>query len=134
VLTVDLYRTGGYASPRTAWDAAANRLLATESLREKNCPRATLLSLCQEGWIVGIPAGNYTRARENREHALEAVRQLVFDRTLAARGPEYFWDLVLAGADTVYNDQMHVVLRLWDRELIAVDRVLQGQQQVQEAE
>jgi uncharacterized protein DUF6979 len=127
VLAVELCQTGECASPREAWDAAACRLLATDSLRQKNCPRATFLSLCQEGWILGIGAGNYTRARENRLHATEAVRKLVLNPGLAARGPKYLWELVVGGADTEYNDQMHVILALWDRGLIAASHVLQPQ-------
>ena len=123
VLAIQLYRSGQYTSPRAAWDEAANRLLATDSLREKTCPRATFLSLCQEGLIAGIRAGHYTRARENREHAVEAVRRLALDPTLAKSGPDHLWDLVLGGTETEYNDQMHVILTLWNRGLIAKDRM-----------
>jgi len=122
VRAVELYRTKGNISPLAAWDAAGHELLATKSLREKNCPRATYLSLCQEGLIVGVPKGQYTRARENREYAIEAVRHLVLDPGLVARGPIHLWQLVTGGAEIEYNDEMHVVLTLWNRGLITVDR------------
>jgi len=48
VRATELFTVGECLTPRTAWDAAAEQILATASLREKNCPRATYLSLCQE--------------------------------------------------------------------------------------
>jgi len=118
VLAASLYRGGEYATPRAAWDAAAARLLATASLRLKNCPRATFLSLCQAGMIRGIRAGRYTRAKENREHALYAVELLAERPSLSSSEPDHLWSMVIDGADTAHNDQMHVVLSLWNRGLI----------------
>lgn len=125
VLATELFQNRKYSSPRAAWDAAADQLLATPSLREKNCPRTTFLSLCQDGLVVGIPMGNYTRAKENKEYAIEAVRQLVRKPVLADLSPDDLWQIVIGGREVVPNSQMHVVLTLWKRSLIAQDRVSQ---------
>src|SRR5207244_1913959 len=68
-----------------------------------------------------VPAGSYTRARENRAYAMEGVRRLILDPGLAARGPIHLWQLVTGDAKIRYNDEMHVVLALWKRGLIAID-------------
>lgn len=120
ILATKLYRDGGYASPRVAWHEAAHRLLQTRSLREKNCPRATFLSICQEGWIPGIPPGEYTQSKENRAYALAAVHRLEADPSLADARPEDLWRLVLGRGQKQYNQQMDVVQALWRGGLIHV--------------
>jgi hypothetical protein len=120
VQAVELYRTEGHLSPRAAWDEAGSELLGTASLREKGCPRATFLSLCQAGLVTDVPAGEYTRAQENRDHALEAVRRLSIDPGLAEQSPGDLWKLI-AGGGPRYNQQMHVVLALWKAGLIQTD-------------
>jgi hypothetical protein len=125
VRAADRFQSEGYLSPRAAWDDAAGELLSTVSLREKGCPRATFLSLCQAGLVIGIPPGDYTRAQENRDHALEAVGRLAQDPTLAKETPLFLWRLVTGGGGPKYNQQMDVVLALWRRGLIATDRTAQ---------
>lgn len=121
VLAAQLYQSGGYSSPRMAWHEAADRLLRTRSLREKGCPRATFLSLCQSGMISGIPTGAYTKSQENHEHALAAVRRLSIDPALANSNPEHLWRLVLDGIEKKHNHQMNVVQALWRAGLIKAD-------------
>lgn len=121
VLAAQLFRTGEHASPRTAWDEAADQLLPTASLREKSCPRATFLGLCQEGWIRGVPVGEYTKSRENREYARAAVRRIVGDPALADTDPEYLWGVILDGGEKRHNHQMDVVQALWRNQLITTE-------------
>ena len=121
VRAVELYVREGHLSPRTAWDQAAAELLRTTSMREKGCPRATFLSLCQEGLVPGIPPGSYTTAHENRDHAIEAVRRLSADETLGAEGPRRLWKLI--AGEKCHNEQMDVVLALWKHGLVQLDVV-----------
>lgn len=126
VRAVELYRAGRHVSPREAWEAAANELIASSSSRDKGCPRSTFLTLCGQGLVVGVPPGTYFAPR-NGEHAMEAVRRLSEDRTLAKRRPGQLWTAVLGGFRKRYNGQMDVVLGLWEAGLIELDRVQQPQ-------
>jgi hypothetical protein len=126
LVAADLSQPGRCGTPRAAWDQAAGEILATKSLKEKNCPRATYLSLCQMGWIRGVPEGRYTRARENLAHVVAAVRLLVLNPDLAALEPRQLWKNVVSDHETAYNDQMDVVLALWRQKRIDVDRVRQS--------
>lgn len=119
VRAVELYGSEGHLSPRTAWGQAAAETQRTRSMREKPCPLSTFLGLCNEGIVKGIPPGRYITAPKNRDHAIQAVRLLSLDPTLARLSPRQLWKLV-AGEKT-YNGQTEVVLGLWRRELIQLD-------------
>ena len=118
ILAVELLRTDSSLTPRAAWDKAAEHHLETVALIEKNCPKSTFLSLCQEGFVVGVPAGDYTDARENFGHAMEAVKQLRLEPGLAKRDAAELWQLVLGADKKAHNSQMHVVLALWNNHYI----------------
>lgn len=69
--------------------------------------------------MVGIPAGCYTRSRDNKGYALTAVECLNVDPRLSDVGPDVLWKKVMAGKEKAHNSQMDVVLTLWNRGLIA---------------
>ena len=48
--------------PLSAWQSALANYFPSESESwKKGCPRNTFLGLCEEGRIVGVPKGNYTK-------------------------------------------------------------------------
>jgi hypothetical protein len=68
--------------------------------------------------VAGIPAGTYTRSRDNKQYALRAVELLVAEPSLADAEPKILWDRVMDGEPKAYNSQMDVVLALWHSGLI----------------
>ncbi len=115
---------GGSVNPPDAWDAATVAIFPTsESLQEKSCPRGAYLGLCEEGLVAGIPAGTYTRSRDNKGYAIRAVELLAADPALAEAGPKALWTRVMDGDNKVYNSQMDVVLALWKHSLITPNGV-----------
>ena len=114
---VKLFLSGRIMTPLEAWEEATIKIfgLGTSS-QLKGCPRDVFLSLCAEGFIKGIPPGNYTRSEKNKEYAIRALEvlkenpELSFDqRTL--------WRAV-AGVDKSHNQQMDIVTSLWNNRLI----------------
>ena len=67
-------------SPRKAWASAT-----AEIDYDKGCPKDAFLGLCEAGLVKGVPKGNYTRSRKNKEYAIKAVRILEGYPALAAR-------------------------------------------------
>jgi hypothetical protein len=118
---VKRFRTGSCPSICEGWnESVAEVYFDSESSQGKNCPRTAFLGLCEEGLICGVPAGSYI-GRENspnKSHALDAVRLLSEQPSLADSAPAALWDLVLDGRTKRHNQQMHVVLDLWNNGLI----------------
>ena len=106
-------------SPRVAWQNAVISVFPnSKSQQEKGCPRGAFLGLCEEGRIVGIPTGSYTRSRDNKKYALRAIEFLTQDPSLA-NDITALWKRIMNGHRKVHNSQMDVVVALWRRGLIS---------------
>lgn len=105
-------------APRDAWSLAVAQEFEKESLRNKDCPRATFLALCQAGKVKAAPSGDYTRSQKNAAYALDAVELLGADRTLS-NTPKALWKAVTNGREVRHNSQMDVVTALWNNNLIS---------------
>ena len=89
------------------------------TLREKACPRATFLGLCQSGKVCSVPAGKYTKSLANTSYALKAVETLSEDSSLS-KEPEKLWEAVIGNEEKRHNSQMDVVTALWINQLISL--------------
>jgi hypothetical protein len=118
LLAVNLVTCGKRASPDSAWTTAVQTVFPQSlSLQAKGCPKGAFLGLCEDGLVKGIRSGDYTRSKKNKGYAIEACRLLRKDPGLAA-SPERLWALVLQGSWKVHNQQMDVVLALWNADLV----------------
>ena len=110
----------GGLQPSEAWEEATRTIFPhSQSLQDKGCPRGAFLGLCEDGRVAGVPAGTYTRSRDNKGYALRAVELLAAEPGLADAGPKALWERVMDGQPKAYNSQMDVVLALWQRGLLA---------------
>jgi hypothetical protein len=113
-----LCRDEAAIGPAEAWQIIVAKLFPdSPSSREKCCPRDAFLALCEEGHVIGVERGNYTRSRKNRKYALDALKALQHDPTLTA---ESLWTLILGGEAKRHNSQMDVVLSLQQSNLLRV--------------
>jgi hypothetical protein len=104
-------------NPITRWESAMERLYPTSSAaRKKGCPRAAFLGLCEEGLVKGIPAGHYTKSKDNKAYAVLAARLLTEGTQHWSRSA--LWQAVTKDAVMQENGQMDVVLALWNNGLI----------------
>lgn len=98
------------------WSNSAKEIFNTKSSQVKSCPKNTFLGLCEEGFVKGIPKGNYTKSVKNKEYALKAV-SILKANPKASYIPKQLWDKLELG-DKRHNSQMDVVLALWENDLI----------------
>jgi hypothetical protein len=114
VRAVILFRNREARTPREAWRKATAEVFRTTP---KNCPECSFLGLCEEGLVKGIPPGDYTLSRKNKEYAIRAVQILVDDPVLADHRTR-LWDEVVQGEWKKENEQMDVVISLWREGLL----------------
>jgi len=115
-LAVELLISNEVSNPIEAWTIAAERMFPNSlSSRDKACPKSSFLSLCEDGYIVNVEKGNYTRSKKNKEYALKAISLLKSNSSLSEKE---LWSLVIGTADKQYNSQMDVVKILWDKNYI----------------
>lgn len=113
-------------SPSDAWDNAINQLQCAA----KSCPKSTFLSLCEDGWIIDVDRGNYTRSTDNKEYAIEAISLLKSKQISESQlTPKYLWCRLASNikANNIrisYNQQMHVLLALKAAGLILADNTV----------
>ncbi|CCK75789.1 conserved hypothetical protein [Oleispira antarctica RB-8] len=105
---VELVKNGNLDSPVDAWlDASFIYYPTSKSSREKGCPKSSFLGLCEEGRVVGIKSGAYTKSKLNKLYALKAISLLSSNGNLTEKE---LWAKI---SDKKYNQQMHVVLALY---------------------
>jgi len=120
LLALVLLRRAPSSSPRDAWRAAAARIFPDKpASREKGCPKAAFLGLCEDGLVVGVRSQPCGAGTMNKSYAIESVRLLLREPSLAGDGPGKLWRRVMRGRKKQPNGQMDVVLALWERSLIA---------------
>jgi hypothetical protein len=119
VAATKLLVKGDKQSPVDAWSKAVNRIFPdSESSRNKGCPRATYLGLCEEGLVKGVPASNYNKQGENKNkrYGINAVLLLRANPNLT-NDKSLLWEMVPDTPKT-HNEQMDVVCALWEANLI----------------
>lgn len=111
------------SSPPDAWRMVMKAIFPSQQASQsKGCPRGTYLGLCEAGIVKGVRPGNYSRARLNKQYALEAVRILSANPALKSE-PAELWALVMNGQEKVENSQMDVVIGLWEQGLVNVRKI-----------
>jgi len=119
---VRLFTNGIAKNPRDAWEKATAQIFGKgTSSQKKPCPRNAFLGLCEDGLVKDIPSGQYTRSQKNKKYALNAVKTLKQNPELS-RDKHSLWNAVLAGKQKTHNNQMDVVIALWNEELIIPDQ------------
>ncbi|OQX57530.1 MAG: hypothetical protein B5M52_07215 [Helicobacteraceae bacterium 4484_230] len=104
--------------PVEAWRLAALKVFPnSESSRKKGCPKSTFLGLCENGYIVNVAAGSYTRSEKNKEYAVKAL-DLLADNSELALDKNKLWKKVMNGVEKKQNGQMDVVTALWNNGMI----------------
>ncbi len=124
VQAVGLLRDG-YKSADQAWRTIAGKVFAgAPKARDKVCPREAFLGLCAAGLIRGVSPGTCSGSSDspNRSYSVTAVRLLSASPELVRGTKIGLWRLVMTelglNTDKKPNEQMGVVLALWERDLI----------------
>lgn len=105
-------------NPVIAWGTALAKYCQVNSESwKKSCPRGTFLGLCEEGRIIDIPAGNYTESIKNKNYGLRAL-ELLKRNPFLANNKSLLWSKVLEPELIAPNDQMDIVVALWNEGLL----------------
>lgn len=115
--TVKLINNGLFDNPKDAWINAVKKLFPnSKSMQVKSCPKDAFLGLCEEGLIKGIKKGFYTNSKLNKGYVINAIKILKNEPQIVKHKMK-LWSMV-AGSKA-YNQQMDVVIALWNAELIS---------------
>ncbi|MGI9250321.1 MAG: DUF6979 family protein [Pseudohongiellaceae bacterium] len=98
--------------PINAWCLAAEQVFYTKSSRDKGCPKCAFLGLASAGLIRGVPSGEYTKSKDNKRYALQAV-SLLKENPKLANDIKCLWECVMQGEKKTHDGQMNVVCALW---------------------
>jgi hypothetical protein len=110
-------RGSGSASPVAQWQRAVEKLYPTSAVaQDKNAPRGAFLGLCEVGLVKGVPAGDYSAAREHKAYAVQAVALLA--SSIEKLSISALWRAVANDPAKLHNNQMDIVLALWNNGLI----------------
>lgn len=97
---------------KAEWCKAIKELQAYD----EGCPRCAFIGLCEEGMVKGIEPGNYglREPNKNKIYAIAAAKLV-----LSGHEPDHraIWQKV-TGADIRAHDQVHIVLALYDNDLL----------------
>lgn len=116
VIATDIMRKMKTNDPLQAWELAVTQVFPDSlSSRSKSCPKNAFLGLCEDGYIIDVGQGEYTRSEKNKHYAIKALSLLNENPML---NEKELWELVIDGADKKHNSQMDVVKTLWDNKLI----------------
>lgn len=123
IKAVKLFVNKKSKSPLEAWKEAAIEKTTSQSSQKKSCPKNAFLGLCEVGKIKKISGESDTATTPavNKNYAIKAVEILRNDSTLCTKETE-LWKKVMKelGKKTSksQNNQMDVVIALWDKGLI----------------
>lgn len=118
---VELIKIGKATDPRDAWKIATSQLFgAGTSMQRKGCPKGAFLGLCEEGFVKAIPSGHYIRSKKNKNkfYAVKAVSILKNNPTKNYTKNELWNEVIGNKHKKVHNQQMDVVLALWENGFI----------------
>ena len=105
IKAVELFESNKSITPQEAWFEGISYYSKSAEVRKKGCPKNTFLSLCETGYIKGVPKGNYTNAKENKDYTLKALPLLKSNSNLD-------------GLEKKHDGQIDVINALWDNGFI----------------
>ena len=104
--------------PTEAWRTAAAQIFPdSPSSQKKGYPKTAFLGLCEDGLLLGVPSGSYTKSRDNKRYAIEAIKCLRQNPSLVDN-EKSLWKLIIGSETKVENSQIDVVTSLWREGLI----------------
>jgi len=118
-IATELFINNQTNDPIKAWDIATIQVFPNSiSSRKKSCPKNSFLGLCEDGYIINIMEGKYTRSEKNKDYAIKAISLLSDNPRLTEKE---LWELVIDEPNKKYNYQMDVVKTLWDNRYIKLN-------------
>jgi hypothetical protein len=95
-----------------AWNTATEKVITSKSSRDKGCPRATFIGLCESGNLKDIPWTNESKSK-NYAYAKFAVMEWNRNKNIPKKE---MWSLVQNefGTTASHQGQLDIVLGLFE--------------------
>ncbi|MBA0188277.1 hypothetical protein F9U39_01355 [Pectobacterium versatile] len=121
VAVVTVFDNFNKPDPKECWEYSITHFTGSKESQKKGCPKSAFLGLCQDGYVKGIPKGNYLPPDSpNKAYAVVAAERLLSEPAkkysksdLWKKATEHFDE-----AAKNQNGQMDVVLALKDAGLL----------------
>jgi len=115
---VELIQSKKIEDPVEAWEISTSEIFGVGTSGQcKGCPKGAFLGLVEEGLIKNINAKKCTRSKKNKAYAIKAI-DFLKENPDKNYSELMLWDLVIGDEYKKYNQQMDVVLSLWNSGLI----------------
>ena len=125
IKAVEIFKNRELSNPLGAWEIAAEEIFRDkEASIKKGCPRNVFLGLCEDGLIIGIPPGKYTKSKSNKTYAIATI-ELLREREIFKEFSETeIWKMVLTKCKTnlekKHNSQIPVIKALFENKLLKI--------------
>ncbi len=104
--------------PINAWQKVTVKLFGKGTPSQlKSCPRGAFLGLCSDGLLKNLSSGDYTRSKKNKQYAIDAITILRKNPSLVS-DKLGLWNEVVKGSSKKHNEQMDVIIALWNNGFI----------------
>lgn len=115
VAVLAMKNTNISVEPAAAWNASAEKIFGEKVASvKKGCPRGAFLGLAEEGFLIGVPKGNYTKSKLNKTYAVNAVN-LLSQNEQFLHNKKQLWVESCNSSTKEQNGQIDVVLALWEQ-------------------
>ncbi|UUE11788.1 hypothetical protein NMX13_09520 [Dickeya zeae] len=121
IAAVAVYDRLNKSEPRECWDDSIILFTTSKDSQKKGCPRSAFLGLCQDGYVKGIPKGNYLSSDSpNKKYAKVAAELVLKELGRKYSKAELWLNATKNCVDAAKNQngQMDVVLALKEAGLL----------------
>lgn len=110
---------------KLAWNITIVKHTNSKETQIKNCPKNIFLDLCYDGYLKNISPNKHFALSKNIKYAKESIEKLNMGKVNYTNPLELWKNLksthdISTNVTISYNQQMHVVMALWNDKLIRV--------------
>ncbi|MGM3172487.1 DUF6979 family protein [Dickeya lacustris] len=121
VAVVSAYDSSNKPDPRECWEYSITLFTNSRDSQRKGCPKSAFLGLCQDGYVKGIPKGDYLPPDSpNKRYAVVAAECVLKEPSRKYSRAELWRIATKDCPDAAENEngQIDVVLTLKDAGLL----------------
>ncbi|MCO7262021.1 DUF6979 family protein [Dickeya zeae] len=115
VAVASAYDSSNKPDPKECWEYSIIQITSSRESQKKGCPKSAFLGLCQDGYVKGIPKGDYLSPDSPNKKYAVAAAYLVLKEPDRKYSKAELWRNATKdcpGAAENQNGQMDVVLAL----------------------
>lgn len=114
---VEFMKNNITCTSKDAWQKFIVLNTSSEESQKKGCSRLAFMGLCEEGYILGIPASSTKTISKNSKYATQAAKYLIDYKPQKITIKE-LWQKIEEPKPLNENGQMQIVIALWQKDLL----------------